>query len=182
MLYWIGQGFGILGTAVDVTTPLYKKKWHMLIASMMTNVFYALNLVFLDRIGSGIFMFATAFTQGALNLVHTLRNTKRTALETGIFVLLYLGLGIYGLVTAPGFIPAVNAQNLLELLPILGAMLSMCFIASRDVQRSRWFYLGCACVWGTYYVVIGSSSLLGSVISAITAAAAIIKSRKRKTA
>ena len=58
MNYWIGQGFGILATLSDISIPQFKKKWQMLIANIAVNTFSALNLVFLNQIGSGIFLFA----------------------------------------------------------------------------------------------------------------------------
>ena len=60
MRYWIGQLFGIIATAAGISIPVFSKKWQMLVMSIANNVFCALNLIFLDRIGSGIFLFAVA--------------------------------------------------------------------------------------------------------------------------
>lgn len=179
MNYWIGQAFGILATIVGMLIPLFQKKWQMLAANLTNNLLLALNLVFLDRLGSGIFLFLVAMIQAAVNLIHCFRNTKVTKRENIIFLELYLGLGFYGLVSAPGFVPGINTRNLLELLPIAGAVTSMCFIAARNERQARWYYLSCSILWVIYYILIGSTSGLGSLFSIITGTIAIIKNRKK---
>lgn len=182
MNYWIGQGFGIIATVVGLLIPLFRKKWQMLIANFSNNLLLALNLVFLDEVGSGIFLFVVAMVQAAVNFVHCLRSKAAKPCENALFLCLYLGLGFYGLFTAPGFVPAVNGKNLLELLPILGAVCSMLFISEQNANRSRWYYMACSFVWFVYYIIIGSTSLLGSLLSLITGTAAIIRSKKEKRA
>lgn len=182
MNYWIGQTFGIIATVVGLLIPLFQKKWQMLIANFLNNLLLALNLVFLDEVGSGIFLFAVAMIQAVVNFIHCIRKTTGRPLENFLFLCLYLGLGFYGLFTAPGFVPAVNGKNLLELLPILGAVCSMLFISEKDENLSRWYYMACSFVWFVYYIIIGSSSLLGSLLSLITGTAAIVRSRKERAA
>ena len=182
MLYWIGQGLGLVSTGLGIVTPVFKKKWQMLAVNICGNLILALNLICLDRIGSGIFMFLIAAVQGAFNLLRTLKNAKPHPAENVIFLLLYLGLGVYGLVTAPGFVPAVNGQNLLELLPIIGAVLSMCFLTTRDEKKARAFYIVCCSVWVVYYAFILSTAIFGSLLSVITGILAAIRDRKEKTA
>ena len=75
MSYWIGQSFGVLSTVTNISQPLFRKKWQMLVANMAVNVFLLLNLFFLGRIGSGVFLFLVAIVQSAVNLIHTLRET-----------------------------------------------------------------------------------------------------------
>ena len=177
-MYWFGQTLGFISTGLGIATPAFRKKWQMLTVNILNNLILGLSLVFLDRIGSGIFLFATAAVQGTINLIHTLRDTKPHKAENGIFLILYLALGFYGLVTAPGFIPALNAQNLLELLPIIGAVLSMCFIAAREEKRARAFYMACCAVWAVYYVAILSSAFFGSFFSIVTGVIAMIRERR----
>ena len=181
-MYWLGQTLGLISTGLGIVTPALKKKWQMLTASICGNLILALNLVFLDRIGSGIFMFLLAAVQGVINLVRTLKDTKPHPVENAIFLLLYLGLGFYGLVTAPGFVPAVNGQNLLELLPIIGAVLSMCFLTVRDEKRARMFYVICCSVWVVYYIFILSTAIFGSLFSVITGIIAMVREKKKAAA
>lgn len=182
MNYWIGQGFGILSTITDILIPQFRKKWQMLVANIAVNLFLALNLVFLNQIGSGIFLFAVAILQAIVNLIHTLRNTQQKKAELLIFLCLYLGLGFYGLVTGPGYVPGINPRNLLELLPIIGAVLSMCFVSTREENKARFFLLGCTSVWSVYHAIIGSTSFFGSFFSAVSCLIALWRNRKKPTA
>ena len=180
MSYWIGQGFGILATLTDISIPQFKKKWQMLIANILVNLFLLLNLVFLDQIGSGIFLFAVAIVQAVVNLIHTLREQPPKKWEIGLFFCLYVGLGFYGLVTAPGFVPAINGKNLLELLPIAGAVFSMLFVSTRDESIARRYLMVCNIMWATYHTIIRSTSVFGAIFSGISCMIAIIRDKKAK--
>jgi len=180
MNYWIGQGFGILSTFTDIVIPLFKKKWQMLVANIFVNTFLGLNLVFLGEIGSGIFLFAVAVIQAIVNLVHTLREQPPKKWEYALFFCLYVGLGFYGLFTAPDFVPVINGKNLLELLPIIGAVFSMLFVSTREENKARCYLLVCNCMWAAYHTIIGSTSVFGAIFSAISCVVAIIRDRKTK--
>jgi len=179
MNYWIGQGFGIMSTITDISLPLFKKKWQMLVANFAVNTFLLLNLVFLGQIGSGIFLFLVAMVQAIVNLIHTLREKPPKKWEYVVFFCLYVGLGFYGLFTAPGFVPGINGKNLLELLPILGAVFSMLFVSTRDEQKSRAFLLVCSCLWTVYHAIILSTSFFGSIFGVFTCVVAMIRDRKK---
>lgn len=181
MRYWIGQIIGLLATATDIAIPQFKKKWQMLTANILVNTLLGLNLVFLEQIGSGIFLFAVAVVQAAVNLVHTLRETPVRKWEYALFFCLYVGLGFFGLVTAPGFIPGVNGKNLLELLPIIGAVFSMCFVSARDEHKARKFLMCCNLTWAAYHTIIGSTAVFGAIFSGISCMIAIWRNRKPNT-
>jgi len=180
MNYWIGQAFGIFATIAGVSVPVFKKKWQMLVMSLANNVFGALNLVFLNAIGSGIFLFAVAAVQAVVNIGHARRNTSSKAFEKILFVILYLGLGFYGLFTGPNYVPGVNAQNMIELLPIIAAVMNMCFVFSPGEKQARIFFVLCNGLWMCYYIIIGSSAVLGSVISVGTGLFALYQNREKK--
>lgn len=179
MRYWIGQIFGVMSTITDISLPLFQKKWQMLVANISVNTFQLLNLVFLDQIGSGIFLFLVAAVQGAVNLVHTIRETSVKKWEYAVFFCLYVGLGFYGLFTAPGFVPGINGKNLLELLPIIGAVFSMLFVCTRQEQKARVFLLICSCLWTIYHAIILSTAFFGSFFGVVTCVIAMIRDRKK---
>ena len=180
MNYWIGQTFGILSTLTDIAIPQFKKKWQMLCANILVNTFLGLNLVFLNQIGSGIFLFAVAVVQAIVNLIHTLREKPPKKWEYALFFCLYVGLGFYGLVTSPGFVLAINGKNLLELLPIIGAVFSMLFVSTRDESIARRYLLVCNCMWAAYHTIIGSTSVFGALFSGISCVVAIIRDKRAK--
>ena len=179
MNYWIGQGFGVCSTITDIILPLFKKKWQMLVANFAVNTFLLLNLVFLGQIGSGIFLFAVAILQAVVNLIHTLKEQPPKKWEYALFFCLYVGFGFYGLFTAPGFVPGINAKNLLELLPIIGAVFSMLFVSTREENKARRYLLVCTGIWTVYHTIIGSTSVFGSLFSAVSCIIAMIRDRKK---
>lgn len=182
MKYLIGQIIGILATATDISIPQFKKKWQMLAANILVNALLGLNLVFLEQIGSGIFLFAVAVVQAIVNLIHTLREEPPKKWEYVLFFCLYVGLGLYGLVTAPGFVPGINSKNLLEMLPIVGAVFSMLFVSTREENKARKFLMCCNLCWATYHGIIGSTAILGAIFSGISCMIAILRERKQKKA
>ena len=182
MRYWIGQAFGILATAAGIALPVFRKKWQMLVMSITNNICCLLNLIFLDAIGSGIFLFIVATAQAVVNLFHALRDTESRLFEKIIFIVLYLGLGFYGLFTGPNYVPGFNARNLLELLPIAAAMMNMLFVFSRGETKARIFFVLCNGLWLVYYIIIGSSTVLGSAFSVASGLFALIKHRGSKSA
>jgi len=92
-----------------------------------------------------------------------------------------VGLGFYGLVTAPGFVPAINVQNLVELLPIAGAVFSMSFVFARKEQVARRYLLCCDSLWAIYYIIIRSTALIGSCISITLCLISLYRYREKKT-
>ena len=115
-----------------------------------------------------------------MNLIHTLRETPPGKWEYALFFCLYVGLGFYGLVTAPGFVPAINGKNLLELLPITGAVFSMLFVSTRDESIARRYLMVCNIMWATYHTIIRSTSVFGAIFSGVSCMIAIIRDKKNK--
>ena len=182
MSYILGQFFGLVATVACIIVPLYKKKWQMLLNTALVNLMMILNLVFIGEVGSAVCLCAVAIVQCFFSLAHDRRNTDPGRVETVLFFLLYIGFGFFGLVTAPGFVWAVNARNLLELMPIAGSLLSMTFVFIREEQRARWFLLATCSVWAVYTALIGSTTFFAQLFTVITTAAAIYRYRRQPTA
>ena len=178
MNYWIGQAFGLVATVLDISLPQFKKKWQMLAVNIGTNTTLGLNLVFLGEIGSGIFLFMVAVAQAIVNLIHTLRDTQVPKFEYALFFALYVGLGFYGLFTGPNYVPGINWHNLLELLPIMGAVLNCIFVSTRDPILARKYLVCCTSIWMVYNAIIGSTAVIGSFFSVVSGVVAIIRNRK----
>lgn len=178
--YLLGQFFGLIATAACIIVPLFKKKWQMLVNTAVVNTMMALNLIFIGEIGSAVCLCTVAVVQCLVSLVHNARNTSPGRAETVVFLLLYLGFGFFGLVSAPGFIPAVNPRNLLELMPIAGSLLSMSFVFVRDEQKARWLLLATCSVWAVYTAIIGSTTFFAELFSIVTTVLALCRYRKRQ--
>ena len=173
MTYLLGQFFGLIATAACIIVPLFKKKWQMLVNTAVVNIMMALNLIFIGEIGSAVCLCTVAVVQCFVSLIHNARNTHPGRGETILFLLLYIGFGFFGLVTAPGFVWAINGRNLLELMPIVGSLLSMAFVFIREEQRARWLLLATCSVWAVYTALIGSTTFFAQAFSILTTVAAL---------
>ena len=100
--------------------------------------------------------------------------------ETILFTIAYVGFGFVGILTAPGFVPKINYQNLLELLPILGALAQMISVFVRDEQATRKWILCNAIFWVIYSAAVGSSVVVNDLLAVISTSSAIYKYRKKK--
>ena len=90
------------------------------------------------------------------------------------------GLGFFGILTAPGFVPELSGKNLLELLPIVGSAMLTFSIFARSEQTTRKFLLVNASIWAVYTAIVGSTTFFAEFFAAVTTAAALWKYRKNK--
>ena len=163
MMYYIGQGMGILATIGCFVNPLFKKKWQMLVATMLVNILLALNLVFIGQVTSAVFLNAVAVIQTILSLWHVQKEKPVTLIENIIFFILYVGCGILGYKTA------------LDLLVIVGAVFNMVAAFERDEQKTRYLLLVNVTLFFIYYLVLGSTSMFAELLAMFTTIIAIFK-------
>ena len=179
MGYIIGQIFGILSTVCTIILPFFKKKGQILALNIGINLLVAANMVLIGQIGSAIFLCLVAVVQSIVSMVHDTKGTPVSLGEKFLFLVLYVGFGIFGIVTAPGFVPELSWDNALELLPILGALMLMFSVFSKDEQTLRKFLLANAGIWTVYTAIIGSTVFFTDLASTISTATALYKYRKR---
>lgn len=182
MNYIIGQILGLCSTVCTIVLPFFKKKWQILALNIAVNLCVALNLLLIGQFGSGAFLCLVAIVQSVVSMVHTNKGTKVALWEQILFFGLYVGFGVFGIVTAPGFIPEVNYGNLLELMPIIGALMLMFSVFAKDEQTLRKFLLANALIWTAYTALVGSTAFFTDLFAAISTTAALWKYRKKEAA
>lgn len=180
MGYLIGQICGLLTIVCSVTMPFLKKKWQLLWANIAINTLVILNMALIGQYGSAIALCLVAIVQSAIALPRTRTEKEPGTRETVLFTVLYVGFGFLGIVTAPGFVPAVNYTNLLELLPILGALAQMVSVFVRDEQATRKWILCNAVLWVIYSAAVGSTVVFTDSLTVISTSTALYKYRKQK--
>jgi len=180
MLYIVGQIFGILATICSIIASFFKKKWQMLINLMALNLFMMLNFILIGQFGSAACLCIVAVVQSMVSLVHNLKDTKVTFVETILFFILYVGFGIFGMVSAPGFVMEVSFANLLELLPISGAIMNMITVFVKGEQTTRKCILATSCIWMLYTGIIGATTFFSEFACAVTTVIAMYKYREKK--
>ena len=168
MNYMIGQGFGLIASFCCLIQPLWKRKWQMLVVSAIANLCAALNLVFLNQIGSGILINVIAVVQGMVSLWHVQKNRPVALAENIVFLALYVGGGMLGL------------KSVLDVLPIAGSVLFMLMSFQRDEQKSRWLLLFNASIFFVYYLILGSTTVFAEIFAMITSCISLYKYRKPK--
>ena len=179
MNYYIGQALGLAATVCTIILPFFKKKWQILILNICVNLFIALNFVLIGQIGSAAFLCTVAIFQSIDSMIHDVKNTPITLVEKVLFLFLYLGFGFFGMITAPSFVPAINTANLLELMPIVGALMLMFSVFSKDEQTLRKFLLCNATIWTVYTAIVGSTAFFADFIAMCSTAVALFKYRRR---
>ena len=182
MGYIIGQICGLLTIVCSVVMPFLKKKWQLLWANIAINALVIANLVLIGQFGSGSYLCMVAIVQSLLALLRTKNEKSVSTTETILFTIAYVGFGFIGIFTAPGFVPEINYHNLLELLPICGALAQMISVFVRDEQTTRKWILCNAVFWVIYSAAVGSSVVFNDILAVISTSSAIYKYRKKKTA
>ena len=179
MQYIIGQILGIGSTVCTIILPFFKKKWQILAANILVNLLISLNFILIGKIGSAAFLCMVAIVQSIVSMVHDSKGTPISLVEKILFLALYVGFGFFGIVTAPGFVWEINTINLLELMPIVGALMLMFSVFSKSEQNMRKFLLVNATIWTIYTAIVGSTAFFTDLVCMISTASALIKYRKK---
>ena len=179
-MYLLGQTCGIIGTIVTILQPQFRKKENILLCCIFVNLMSALNFALIGQTGSAVFLCLIAIVQGFVSLFHTRRNTPVTTWETILFFLLYMGAGFYGMIASEEFVWGINSHNLLELLPIVGALMLMFSVFAREEQQTRGFLFLNGAAWAVYSGVVGATAFFTAVAAMVSASVAMWKYRKKQ--
>ena len=129
---------------------------------------------------SAFYLCMVGVLQATVAIVHEKRNTPVKTLESMLFLVLYTGCGLYGIVSAEGFVWALNLHNAIELIPIVGALMLMLSVFSKGEQRTRAFlFLNGAC-WAVYSAITGAAVFFTAVATMISTAIALLKYRREQ--
>ena len=175
LIYLEAQTAGILATLCCFAMPLFKKKWQMLLVNVASNLFFILNLLLLGLHETGdLFANATAMIVNVVSLVqvlisywHVKKDSPVTTAENIIFLLLYVGMGFIGF------------NRALDFLPIIASVFNMLAVFQKDEQKTRLLVLCNASIFCSYYIIIGSTSLLAELMAVITTVIGLIKYRRK---
>lgn len=180
-MYLAGQACGIIGTIITLIKPQLRRRMQMLLLTMLGNLMSILNFVLIGQKGSAVSLCAVAVVQCIFSMVHEKRNTQTPHWESLLFFALYLGCGIFGMVSAEGFVWELSWKNALECLPIFGALMLMLSVFAKEEQHIRWFLLCSASIWMVYTAIIWSTTFFSSTVSMLSSAIALWKYRQKKT-
>ena len=180
-MYIFGQICGIIGTIITIVQPQFKSKQRILWCTLVVNGLSATNYACVGGVGSAVFLCLIAVVQAAVSIVHVRRDTEIAKWETVLFFLLYMGAGFYGMITSAGFVWGINAHNLLELLPIIGALMLMLSVFAKTEQKTRAFLFCNGAVWAVYCAIIGAATFFTALAAMVSSAVAMWKYRNTET-
>ena len=177
-MYILGQALGLIGTAVTVATPQFRTKFQILFCNALVNALNALSFGMLGQTGSAVYLCLIAIVQALVSMWHERKQIVISTWETLLFFALYAGFGFYGMVSSDDFVWAVTTHTLLELLPIIGAIMLMFSVFAKGGQKTRFFLLLNSAAWLIYTAAIGSTVFFTSVASVVSTITALWKYRK----
>ena len=177
-MYILGQILGLIGTAVTIATPQFRTKFQILFCNASVNALNALSFAMLGQTGSAVYLCLIAIVQTLVSMWHEKKQTAVMTWETILFFILYAGFGFYGMISSDGFVWAITIHNLLQLLPIIGAVMLMFSVFPKGEQKTRFFLLLNGAAWLIYTAAIGSTVFFSSVASIVSTITALWKYRK----
>lgn len=178
-MYLIGQICGLIGTLITIMMPQCKKKTQMSFCTAAVNGLNALNFTLIGEFGSSVFLCLVAVFQAFVSVWHEKKKTEVTSLETVLFFLLYVGFGVCGMTLSEGFRWALNGKFLLELLPIIGALMLMLSVFAKTEQKTRFFLFLNGSAWLVYTAVVGATAFFTCVAAMVSTLIAMVKYRKQ---
>lgn len=177
-MYIVGQVLGLIGTAITIATPQFRTKCQILFCNAFVNALNALSFAMLGQTGSAVFLCLIAVVQSFVSMWHEKKQTAVLPWETILFFILYAGFGLYGIISSDGFVWAITMHNLLQLLPVLGAVMLMFSVFAKGEQKTRVYLLLNGAAWLIYTAAIGSTVFFTSIASIISTITALWKYRK----
>lgn len=179
-MYYFGQFCGLVSTGITIIQPQFKRRIQILICTVLVNALNALNFALIGEVGASVYLCLVAVLQAFVAMWHEQRKTGVSKAENLLFLLLYVGCGIYGMVSAEGFVWGISWKNALEVLPIIGALMLMLSVFAKTEQKTRLFLLLNGASWLIYTAVIGATAFFTALVAIISSGIALWKYRKVK--
>ena len=179
-MYLLGQICGIIGTIITIIQPQFRSKVQILVCGILVNAMSSLNFALIGQTGSAVFLCLIAIVQSCISIWHEKHKTKVSSFESILFFFLYVGFGLFGMISAEGFVLEVSWKNALELLPIIGALMLMLSVFAKGEQRTRLFLLLNGASWVVYTAIIGATTFFSCTASMISSIIALWKYHKKQ--
>ena len=178
-MYVLGQICGLIGTVVTIATPQFRTKQQILLCNAIVNALNAMNFTLIGQGGSAVFLCLVAIVQSFVSIWHERKQKDILIWESVMFFVLYIGFGVYGMITSDGFVWALTLHNFLQLLPIIGALMLMLAVFAKGEQKTRVYLLLNGASWFIYTAAIGSTAFFSTVAFMISSIIALWKYRDK---
>lgn len=137
----IAQVFGILGIIASVVSMQLKDRKHILIALFLLNLFSALNFLFLGSFSSTYVCFFAEFEM-LINYCFEVKKKDVPKWVIGIYIVVNIILGM------------ITYGSLLDLLPIVCAIIYCCTILTKKESNIRKLMLANQSIWLVFDLIV----------------------------
>ena len=179
-MYILGQVLGVIVTILCLVGPFFKKKWMMLVNSSVATLLASINLLLIGAGLSSVIVNIVALPQIFVSLYHVLKGTKVKKWENILFMILFIGCGLFSYFSDPNFVPEISFRNFIELFPTGGAAFFCIGTFTRDEQKTRKWGIANNLLWLVYYASVLSTTAFSQVFSLVANVSALIAYRKKK--
>ena len=173
----VGQIIGIILTVLCVVSPQFQRKWQMAAMAILSNVLSVLNFLLLVQI-SACGVSAVAILQAIFAIRHTRKGTSPDKIEIFIFAFFYVFGGMLPYIVSG----TLSAFRPIDVLPIIGALMFLGYLAQKKEQRMRLFLLMNILVYLVYNAIILSTQFFAQLVALISVVVALIRYRKKEDA
>lgn len=164
----VAQILGYIITFICIFNTQLKKKWQMLVGSLIANFLNIPMFFILNGVTSAVTISVVAVAQCGINAVLDYHGKQPSVRQKIIFTILYFVGGMLQFKTA------------LDLFPVVGSMLFMCGGFQKNAQRMRVFGLLNALVWVVYDCIIGTTAVYAQIFSLISVIVALYRYRAKQ--
>lgn len=170
MIYWIAQGFGILGLIVMIISLFQKNKDRMLLYVVFNGIFFGIEYLLLKAYSG---MFSNFF--GIIRTYVSKEKEKKEKYDKWYFLTFFLiGYAIIGFISFDG--------KIISLLPIIAEIIYVITLWQKDVKKIRIGTLLMVILWLIYDIFVKAypSLITDLIVMSSTIIAIIIKDILKK--
>lgn len=167
IVYYIAQLAGIMVGIGAIVSMQLKEKKHILPIHILMNTCGAINILLLDKFGTGVVINLVAIVQVILSMKHERNNTEPSKKELAAFFVAYVGCGL------------ISFHGWLDILPIIAVLFYLFAVFQKTPQRLRCFMLGNGVSWIIYHSIIGSTVIFAQIASITSALVGLYRYRNQ---
>ena len=142
-MYLIAQIMGFFGTITGVSGIQFKKKSHIMMSVILTNIFFCINFALLEAYSGAIICFISA-VQTLINYLFDRKKMKYPKLLITSYFIVYIFCGL------------ITFSTFIDIIPVICAILFVITIIQCKEKYFRIFLLVSTLLWVYYDVVVGA--------------------------
>lgn len=155
-MYILAQILGVVVSALVIVAFQMSKKWQILLLSMFANFLSIVVFWLLNGFGSAVIVNVIAVIQCAVNAYISYKGKEASVIQKVIFISLFLVSGV------------LTYKVLLDLMPIAASLVFAWSTFQKKEQHIRLFLLFNVLIWITYDLIIGTTAVIGQILSLIS--------------